>query len=96
VSADKVIEQTQNSIKPRERSVTRVVAILLGVVFVVACPASVLIHGHLRAELESGSPAKVVQFACASLLCAALGVLFIVAGVTGHAPTWFQNCARKR
>lgn len=89
-----MIEHSHESARARERAMTRVTAVLLGAVFIFGCPFSLLIYPYTRAELAA-SALKLWTFVAASLLCAALGFVFIMVGISGRAPLWFQRCARQ-
>jgi hypothetical protein len=87
-------EYSHESVAGRERTMTRVTAALLGALFVFGCPLSLIIYPYTRIELAA-SAFKLWAFVGSSLLCAALGFLFIMVGVTGRAPLWFQRCTRQ-
>jgi hypothetical protein len=81
---------------PRERPVTRVMSILLGSFFIVGIPVSFVIYPNDRIEWASASALKLALMVAVSLVCAAVGLIFIMIGVIGHAPSWFQRCAQKK
>lgn len=82
---------TMPTIGGYERSATRVLAIVLGIFFVLGPIASPLFYEHQRHELATAGVRLLFVAAAVYLACAAVGFIFIAVGLKGRLPAWLAK-----
>jgi hypothetical protein len=90
-----MVDRAEEPAWRRERAITRILASVVGVFFVIAGPLALIIYPDTRVEWTA-SAWKMCGFGAACIFCAAIGLPFVLVGITGQAPLWLRRCAQKK